>query len=117
MDRRKKRLVHTLMIVYIDGYKSMLNPNRIPPVKMAVNKRATPLLAQHQKVREEKESLTIDPLMPLREAVPMLGNPSYSLLRKWVKDGTLRCWRAGHGQYRVRLSEVQRFLTAHEVNP
>jgi hypothetical protein len=89
--------------------------NRIPPVKTAVSRRATPLLAQHQRVREEKAALTIDPLMPLREAVPLLGNPSYALLRVWIKTGALRVWRAGHGHFRVRLSEVQRFLRENEV--
>jgi excisionase family DNA binding protein len=86
--------------------------NRIPPVKTSVQQRATPLLAQHQKVREQKQALQIDPLMPLRECVGMLGNPSYSLLRKWIADGQLRVWRAGKGQFRVRLSEVQRFIDA-----
>jgi excisionase family DNA binding protein len=95
----------------------MLDLNRIPPVKTAVRQRSTSLLLQHQRVREQKQALTIDPLMPLREAVGMLGNPSYSLLRKWIADGTLRCWRAGKGHYRVRLSEIRRFLSANEVRP
>ena len=90
--------------------------NRIPPVKTAVRQRATPLPLQNQRVREEKQALAIDPLMPLREAIGLLGNPSYALLRVWIKNGTLRCWRAsGKGHYRVRLSEVQRFLKAGEV--
>ena len=82
-----------------------------------MRQRTTSLLAQHQRVREQKQDLTIDPLMPLREAVGMLGNPSYSLLRKWIADGSLRCWRAGKGHYRIRLSEGQRFLTSNEVRP
>ena len=95
----------------------MLDQNRIPPVKTSVRQRSTSLLAQHQRVREQKQALTIDPLMPLREAVGMLGNPSYSLLRKWIAEGSLVCWRAGKGHYRIRLSEVQRFLAAGEVHP
>lgn len=89
----------------------MSSPSRIPPVKSSVASRSTPLLLSHQRVREEQRLLEIDPLMPLRQVVGMLGNPSYSLLRKWQKDGTLKCWRAGNrGQFRVRLSEVKRFI-------
>ena len=95
----------------------MLDQNRVPPVKTSVRHRSTSLLLQHQKVREQKQALTIDPLMPLREAIGLLGNPSYSLLRKWIADGSLRVWRAGRGHYRIRLSEVQRFLTSNEVKP
>lgn len=91
----------------------MQNLNRIPPVKTSVTQRSRALLDQHQKVREEQAAMSIDPLMPLRQVVGMLGNPSYSLLRKWQKDGTLRCWRAGgRGQFRIRLSEVKRFIDA-----
>jgi excisionase family DNA binding protein len=88
----------------------MPNLHRIPPVKTSVTQRSRALLDQHQKVRDEQAALVVDPLMPLRQAVPMLGSPSYALLRKWIKDGSLRCWRAGRGQYRVRLSEVRRFI-------
>jgi excisionase family DNA binding protein len=88
----------------------MTNLNSIPPVKTSVSQRSRALLTQHQKVRQEQAALVVDPLMPLRQAVPMLGSPSYSLLRKWIRDGSLRCWRAGTGQYRVRLSEVRRFI-------
>jgi hypothetical protein len=88
--------------------------NRIPPVKTAVSQRT--LLAEHARVRASKEALTIDPLMRLAEASPLLGSPSYALLRRWIADGQLRVWRAGgaggRGQYRVRLSEVQRFIDA-----
>jgi excisionase family DNA binding protein len=89
--------------------------NRIPPVKTSVSQRTAPLLAQTQKVREDKRALTIDPLMRLAEAMPMLGNPSYTTVRGWIKTGALRVWRAGRGHFRVRLSEVQRFLSANEV--
>ena len=88
----------------------MINLTRIPPLKTSVSQRSRALLAQHQKVHDEQAALVVDPLMPLRQAVPMLGSPSYSLLRKWIRDGSLRCWRAGTGQYRVRLSEVRRFI-------
>jgi len=66
-------------------------------------------------MREEKAALTLDPLLPLREAVGLLGSPSYTTLRSWIADGSLRVWRAGRGHYRVRLREVQRFLAAGEV--
>lgn len=91
----------------------MPTTNRTLPVKTAVSQRSALLLAQHQKVREQKQALQIDPLMPLREAVPMLGSPSYALLRRWIADGQLRVWRAGgRGQFRIKLSEVQRFIDA-----
>ncbi len=93
----------------------MNNLNRIPPVKSSVASRTAPLLAQHARVRDEKAALAIDPLMRLAEAMPMLGNPSYVTVRGWIKTGALRVWRAGKGHYRVRLSEVQRFLSANEV--
>jgi excisionase family DNA binding protein len=95
----------------------MNNLNRILPVKTAVSQRITPLLAQTQRVRDEKQALTIDPLMRLAEAMPMLGNPSYTTMRGWIRNGTLKVWRAGRGHFRVRLSEVQRFLSANEVKP
>jgi hypothetical protein len=99
----------------------------IPPVKTPVGQRVTPTTAQSVRAAQEKQALVVDPLMPLREAVPMLGNPSYSLLQKWIRTGVLRVWRlpgdrsqkangAGRGQYRVRLSEVQRFRSENEVN-
>lgn len=90
----------------------MPNLNRIPPVKTSVSQRAMPLLAQHEQVRADKAALVIDPLMRLAEAVPLLGNPSYALLRVWIKTGQLRVWRAGRGHFRVRLSEIKRFIEA-----
>lgn len=93
-------------------------PNQNLPVKASVSARTASLLAQHQRVREQKQALTIDPLMPLREAVSLLGSPSYTTLRSWIKDGQLRVWRASKGgHFRIRLSEVQRFLAAGEVRP
>jgi hypothetical protein len=101
---------------WLNQHRPMNNLNRIPPVKTSVSQRTTPLLAQHQRVRDEKEALTIDPLMRLAEAMPMLGNPSYTTMRGWIKTGALRVWRAGaSGHFRIRLSEVQRFLRENEV--
>ena len=87
------------------------------PVKTAVSQRTASLLAQHAKIREDKEALVVDPLMRLAEAMPLLGCPSYTTVRGWIASGSLHCWRAGKGHYRVRLSEVQRFLAAGEVHP
>ena len=91
-----------------------MNLNRIPPVKTSVTRR---LLDQHQQVREDKTALLIDPLMKLAEASQLLGSPSYTTLRSWIRSGALHCWRAGKGHYKIRLSEVQRFLRANEVQP
>jgi hypothetical protein len=111
----KKRLAHTSMIIYIYRYRYMSNPSRFVPVKTAVHLRRTPLLIQNQKVQDQKAALVVDPLMLLSEAVPMLGNPSYSTLRSWIKSGVLRVWRAGRDHFRVRLSEIERFRAAGEV--
>jgi hypothetical protein len=90
----------------------------ILPVKTPVGQRVTPTTAQSVRAAQEKQALVIDPLMPLREAVGMLGNPSYSLLQRWIRTGALRVWRlpGGRGQYRIRLSEVQRFRSENEVD-
>ena len=88
------------------------------PVKTPVHQRMTPTLAQSVRAAEQKQALVVDPLMKLSEAVPMLGNPSYSLLRRWISTGVLKVWRlpGGRGQFRIRLSEVQRFRTEFEVH-
>jgi excisionase family DNA binding protein len=86
-----------------------------PPVKTSVASRNAPLLAQHERIRAEKVALFVDPLMRLAEAMPMLGNPSYMTVRSWIKKGTLKVWRVEKGHFKIRLSEVQRFLAAHEV--
>lgn len=85
------------------------------PVRTPVRQRVMPMLLQTLKAQEQKQALVVDPLMKLSAAVPMLGNPSYSLLRSWIRSGALRVWRAGHGHYRVRLSEIERFRAAGEV--
>ena len=92
-----------------DKYPEM---SRLPPVKMPVRQRLTPLVLQSVRQRELKQALLTDPLLPLSEAVPMLGNPSYSTLRKWIKTESLHVWRAGKGHFKVRLSEVRRFVAA-----
>jgi len=94
----------------------MLRLNSLPPVKTPVRQRITPLVAATQRAQEQKQALVVDPLMPLAHAVPLLGSPSYSTVRKWIANGSLHVWRAGKGHFRVRLSEVQRFLSANEVN-
>ena len=76
------------------------------PVKTSVGERYLP-----QAVQAHKDALMTDPLLKLSEAVSMLGDPSYTVLRGWIKSGELRVWRAaGKGNYRVRLSEVERFI-------
>jgi excisionase family DNA binding protein len=87
-----------------------------PPVKATVVSRTNSTLNSSIKANQQKQALVVDPLMRLSEAVPLLGNPSYQLLRKWIKDGSLRVWRAGHGHYRVRLSEIERFRSANEAS-
>jgi excisionase family DNA binding protein len=94
----------------------MPNPTILAPVKSSVRQRLTPLVLQAQKAAEQRQAIAVDPLMKLSEAASLLGNPSYSVLRKWIKDGSLRVWRAGKGHFRVRLSEIQRFLSANEVS-
>jgi len=90
-------------------------PN-VLPVKVSSAKRAAALLAQHAQIRESKSALLIDPLIRLAEARDLLGCPSYSTIRSWVADGRLRVQRPGGcGPFKVRLSEVQRFLGDSEV--
>jgi excisionase family DNA binding protein len=86
----------------------------LPNVKTPIRTRVTPLMLQTQKQLELKQAMLGDPLMPLSEAAPMLGNPSYSTLRKWIRNGSLHVWRAGRGHYKVKLSEVRRFVGAGE---
>jgi excisionase family DNA binding protein len=86
------------------------------PVKATVVSRTNSTLNSAIKANQQKQALVVDPLMRLSEAVPLLGNPSYQLLRKWIKDGSLRVWRANGGHYRVRLSEIERFRSANEVS-
>jgi hypothetical protein len=65
-----------------------------------------------------KQALSVDPLMNLREIVPMLGNPSYAALYKWIRAGRLKVWRSGlRGQYRTRLSWVTEFIEKNQVTP
>jgi excisionase family DNA binding protein len=88
------------------------------PVRTPVRQRVTPMLAQTMKAVEQMRSMTVDPLMPLSKAVPLLGNVSYGTLRRWIASGALRVHRATpRGHFRVRLSEVERFRTAGEVQP
>jgi hypothetical protein len=75
------------------------------------------MVAAYEKAQAQRQALTCDPLISLSEAIPMLGNPSYSALRVWIKTGALRVWRAGkHGHFKVRLSEIARFREAGEVH-
>jgi hypothetical protein len=109
-----------MVYLYIDsGRSTMSHLKQIPPVKTAVHQRATPMLLHSQRAREAQEAMRVDPLLPLSAVVEMLGNPSYSLLRRWIADGELRVWRAtnGRGHFRVRLSEIERFRAAGEKAP
>ena len=88
---------------------------RILPVKTPRYRRSA-LALQAQQAREQKHSLAVDPLMTLAEAVPLLGSPSYNLLRKWIADGKLRTWRIGNGHIKIRLSAVKEFVEQNEVH-
>lgn len=81
-----------------------------------VSSRVPSTLAQTVKAAESIRALAVDPLLPLVRAIPLLGDPSYSLVRKWISDGHLKVWRlpGGRGQFRVRLSEIQRFRREYE---
>jgi excisionase family DNA binding protein len=85
------------------------------PVKTPVNQRATSMALQALRAQQEREKYVVDPLLKLSEALPMLGNPGYQTLRRWIRDGSLSVWRVGRGHMRVRLSEISRFRTAGEV--
>jgi excisionase family DNA binding protein len=75
------------------------------------------MLSQTIRAQESKQAFVVDPLMRLSEAAPMIGNPSYATLLKWIKKGALRVHRVGKlGHMRVRLSEVERFRAAGEVH-
>jgi excisionase family DNA binding protein len=100
------------------SYSSVMSLAQTPsPIKTPVHQRVTLPTVQAQQIRDAKQALTADPLMPLREAFPMLGNPSYTLARRWIREGLLRAWRVGRfGHFKVRLSEVQRFMRENEVS-
>lgn len=68
-----------------------------------------------QQAQDRKQVLMTDPLMLLSEAQPLLGNPSYCTIRKWIADGSLRVWRVGTSHFRIRLSEIERFLASGEA--
>lgn len=86
----------------------------ILPLKTSVASRA--ILGQHEQVRQDKTALLVDPLLKLAEAQQLLGCPSYSSLRDWIRSGKLRSWRpSGRGHYKVRLSWIKEFLSEHEV--
>lgn len=90
--------------------------NRVLPVKTDIATRTANLLIQHAQIREDKTRLLCDPLMRLAEARDLLGCPSYSTLRNWIADGRLRVLRPGRvGPFKIRLSEVERFLRDSEV--
>jgi hypothetical protein len=87
-------------------------PNNLPPVKTPVH-RVPPSSLVQQLARQQtlKAEILADPLLPMREAKMLLGNPCISLLRKWVKNGTLKTWRVGpRGHFKVRLSEIRRLI-------
>jgi hypothetical protein len=75
----------------------MLNRNNFSPVKSPVRQQLTPLVLQTQKVYEERNAIAVDPLLKLSEAVSLLGNPSYTTLRSWIKSGSLHCFRVDRG--------------------
>jgi hypothetical protein len=86
------------------------------PTKTPVYRRSSPLVQANQKAQEVRQALIVDPLLPLSAAIPLLGNPCYSTLRAWIKSGSLRVWRpSSRGHFKVRLSEVVRFVAAGEV--
>ena len=79
--------------------------------------RFSPVLARALELQKEKAALAADPLLKLSEAATMIGNPSYPTLRRWIATGKLRVWRAGNSHFKVKLSEVRRFLRAGEYTP
>jgi excisionase family DNA binding protein len=90
--------------------------NSVMPCKTSVTQRNAAILAQHQQIRESKTALLVDPLLRLSECMGLLGSPSYTTVRSWIKSGSLRAVRpGGRGPYRCRLSEVERFLRTSEV--
>ncbi len=64
---------------------------------------------------EQRNAIAVDPLLKVRDAALLLGNPSYATICSWIKAGALHCHRVGRGHHKVRLSEIRRFLSAHEV--
>jgi hypothetical protein len=70
-------------------------------------------LSPHAKeAQERKAALVTDPLLALRDCQALLGNPSYPVLKKWIKDGSLRVWRVGNSHYRTRLSWIEEFIAS-----
>jgi excisionase family DNA binding protein len=86
-------------------------------MKSATPRRPSPLALQFAKSRAQRDAILVDPVLRLREAAEMLGNPSYPTLKRWIDSGALRVLRVGRGQYRTRLSFVTQFLKEHELVP
>jgi hypothetical protein len=99
-----------MSIYYIDIHRYM-----IFPVKSAVRPRTQSLASQVQKAQDRKQAMAIDPLLKLAEAREYLGDPCYSLLRRWIADGKLKVWRIGRGHIKVRLSELEKFRASGEM--
>jgi hypothetical protein len=82
------------------------------PVRAPVKNRQPSLSRPAQQAQARKEALVRDPLLALRDCQSLLGNPSYPVLKKWIKDGSLRVWRVGNSHYRTRLSWIEEFIAS-----
>lgn len=73
----------------------------------------TPVLSRSSLLAPHEQ----DPSLRLAEAQRLLGDPCYTSLLSWIRNGELRAWRpSGRGHYRVKLSSIKAFLAAHEVH-
>jgi excisionase family DNA binding protein len=55
-----------------------------------------------------------DPLLTVPEIAKQLRLTEWTI-REWIKAGKLHGWRAGVRRYRVRQSELERFLREREA--
>ena len=63
-----------------------------------------------------KDELYSDPLLSLTEFRAATGSPSYSHVRKLIKDGKIQVWRPyPKAHMKIRLSEIRRFLASGAV--
>jgi hypothetical protein len=92
--------------------KDVSNLGQLPVVKAPVRSlQHGPLAQQIERNLQQRAALFSDPLIDLRTVRLVLGDVSYSHLRKLIKNGTLKTFRIGkRGHYKVRQSVLEALL-------
>jgi hypothetical protein len=83
-----------------------------PPLQTPVRQtQRGPLAVAIERTIRQRQAILGDPLLDLRTVRAVLGNCSYSYLRKLITDGTLPTFRIGpRGHHRVRQSALESLL-------